>query len=78
MSESESAVPMSESVSAVPASDRDLAMYLRPEQLVAGTSQPVPRRQVGPWASVGLWALRMFVIVLSLMVIYTFAVQVVS
>ena len=53
----------------------DLQSYLEPDQLVAGTERPVPRAQLSRRAVAALWALRIFVIVLSAMVIYTFVAQ---
>ena len=47
-------------------------MYLEPDQFVAETSRPVPRAS-SAHAPAGLWALRVFVVLVSLMVIYTFA-----
>jgi hypothetical protein len=52
----------------------ELIMHLEHDQFVAETSRPVPRAPLSARASAGLWALRVFVIVVSLMVIYTFAV----
>jgi hypothetical protein len=52
-----------------------LIMHLERDQFVAETSRPVPRAPLGPRVSAGLWALRVFVIVVSLMVIYTFIDQ---
>jgi len=48
-------------------------MFLEPDQLVADTSVPVPRASLGRRANAGLWALRVFIILISIMVIYTFA-----
>jgi hypothetical protein len=53
----------------------ELIMHLERDQFVAETSRPVPRAPLGAWASGGLWALRVFVVVVSLMVIYTFVDQ---
>jgi hypothetical protein len=53
----------------------ELIMHLERDQLVAETSRPVPQAPLGAWASGGLWALRVFVVVVSLMVIYTFVEQ---
>ncbi len=53
----------------------ELIAYLESDQLVAERSRPVPRARLGRWASAGLWALRIFVIVVSAMVIYTFVAQ---
>jgi hypothetical protein len=52
-----------------------LIMHLERDQFVAETSRPVPRAPLSARAIVGLWALRVFVIVVSLMVIYTFVEQ---
>ena len=53
----------------------ELIMFLERDQLVADTSQPVPRAQLGRRASAALWGLRVFVLVVSFMVIYTFVQQ---
>ena len=50
-------------------------MYLERDQLVAETSRPVPRAALSARAAAGLWALRVFVVLVSLMVIYTFIDQ---
>jgi hypothetical protein len=52
-----------------------LIMDLERDQIVAATSRPVPRATLHPRAIVGLWALRVFVVLVSLMVIYTFINQ---
>lgn len=53
----------------------ELIMFLERDQLVADTSQPVPRAHLSPRATAALWVLRVFVLVVSFMVIYTFIVQ---
>jgi hypothetical protein len=53
----------------------ELVMHLERDQFVAATSQPVPRVSLSARASAGLWALRVFVVLVSLMVIYTFIAQ---
>jgi hypothetical protein len=53
--------------------DQELVMFLERDQLDAGTSVPVPRATLNRRVKVGLWALRVFVILVSIMVIYTFA-----
>ena len=59
-----------------PAADREeLIEYLESDQLVQERSRPVERRQLGPRAAALLWALRIFVIVVGAMVIYTFFAQ---
>jgi hypothetical protein len=53
----------------------ELIMHLERDQFVAETSRPVPPATLGIRATTGLWALRVFVILVSLMVIYTFIDQ---
>jgi hypothetical protein len=53
----------------------ELIMHLERDQFVAETSRPVPRAPLSASASAGLWALRVFVVLVSLMVIYTFVAQ---
>ncbi len=55
--------------------DEALIDYLESDQLVEHRTRPVARAQLSPRTAVGLWALRLFVIVLSLMVVYTFVAQ---
>lgn len=55
--------------------DQELYMFLERDQLVADTSIPVGRVTLGPRARAGLWLLRVFVVVVSFMVIYTFIAQ---
>jgi hypothetical protein len=53
----------------------ELIMHLERDQFVAETSRPVPRAALSTRATAGLWALRVFVILVGLMVIYTFIHQ---
>jgi hypothetical protein len=53
----------------------ELIMHLERDQFVAATSQPVGRAALGAYATAGLWALRIFVVLVSLMVLYTFIDQ---
>jgi hypothetical protein len=53
----------------------ELIMHLERDQFVAETSRPVPPAVLGARAIAGLWALRVFVVLVSLMVIYTFIDQ---
>jgi hypothetical protein len=53
----------------------ELIMHLERDQFVAETSRPVPRAPLSARTSAGLWALRVFVVIVSLMVIYTFFEQ---
>ncbi|HET9893387.1 MAG TPA: hypothetical protein VFQ44_00380 [Streptosporangiaceae bacterium] len=52
-----------------------LTSYLERDQLVADASRPVPRARLSRRASAGLWALRIFVIAIGAMVIYSFFAQ---
>jgi len=47
-------------------------MHLEPDQLVNETFRPVPRAVLGRRALFGLWALRIFCVSVSAMVLYTF------
>jgi hypothetical protein len=53
----------------------ELIMHLERDQFVAETSRPVPAAALGRHAILGLWALRVFVVLVSAMVIYTFVVN---
>lgn len=53
----------------------ELIMHLERDQFVEETSRPVPRAPLGARAQAGLWALRVFVVLVGLMVIYTFVRQ---
>ena len=55
--------------------EEELVMFLERDQLSADTSRPVPRAQLGPRASVALWALRAFALIVSFMVVYAFVHQ---
>lgn len=55
--------------------DGPLVSFLEPDQLVLDKAQPVPRAPLSTRAKVGLWLLRIFVLVVSAMVIYTFFSQ---
>jgi hypothetical protein len=50
-------------------------VFLEPAQLTAATRLSVPRAQLGRSAMTALWVLRVLVIILSAMVIYTFFTQ---
>jgi hypothetical protein len=54
---------------------QEMVMFLERDQLVVDTSQPVDRLRLSERMSMALWALRVFVIVVSGMVIYTFVAQ---
>ena len=58
-----------------PAEEEELIEHLERDQLVAETFRPVPAAALGRRAVLGLWALRIFAVVVSAMVIYTFIVD---
>jgi hypothetical protein len=65
--------PTDEQQPALP--EEELIMFLERDQLVSDRAKPVPRAELGRATNVALWALRIFVLVVSFMVIYTFIVQ---
>jgi hypothetical protein len=55
---------------------REPETFLEREQLAVDKARPVPRASLSARANLALWALRVFVGILSAMVIYTFVSQV--
>jgi hypothetical protein len=55
-----------------PDEDVELVEHLESDQLVAETMKPVERAQLSPLAIALLWALRVFVVVMGVMVVYVF------
>jgi len=53
----------------------ELILHLERDQFVAETSRPVPQAMLGARTTAALWALRVFVVLVSIMVIYTFIDQ---
>jgi hypothetical protein len=51
------------------------AIHLELGQLVTEISRPVPRAALSARVAAGLWALRVFGVLVSLMVVYTFIAQ---
>ena len=58
-----------------PALDEELFMSLERDQLVAGRSRALAPARLSRRARMALWALRIFVLVVGAMVIYTFVAQ---
>lgn len=54
---------------------QELIMHLERDQLVAETLKALPPARIGPRALAALWALRVFVVVVGAMVIYTFVAR---
>ena len=56
--------------------DDELLLALEPDQLVAASSRPLPlplpRYVLGSTATLALWALRGFVLIITTLVIFTF------
>ncbi|HEY1456439.1 MAG TPA: hypothetical protein VGG31_08065 [Candidatus Dormibacteraeota bacterium] len=57
--------------------DDDLIEALEPDQLVTAVHQPVPRRVLSRPVELGLWGLRIFLLVVSAAVVYAFVMGVV-
>jgi hypothetical protein len=55
-----------------------LVAFLEPDQLVIDKARPVPRAPLTHRANAALWALRVIVLILTAMVIYTFFAQLTS
>jgi hypothetical protein len=55
--------------------EHEQVMHLERGQLVTETSRPVPRATLSAPAAAGLWALRVFAVLVSLMVVYAFISQ---
>jgi hypothetical protein len=55
--------------------DQDLVEFLERDQLVADRSRPLPRAPLSGRANAALWGLRVFTVMLSVMVLYTFVSQ---
>jgi hypothetical protein len=52
--------------------DEEFVGYLERDQLEAEMDKHLPLAQLGGYARAGLWALRVFVLLLAFMVVYTF------
>ncbi|MGH2861865.1 MAG: hypothetical protein ACRDLT_10235 [Solirubrobacteraceae bacterium] len=55
--------------------DEEMVMFLERDQLVADRRQPLPPANIGRRAEAALWLLRIFVLIVGAMVIYTFCAQ---
>jgi hypothetical protein len=55
--------------------DEEMVMSLERDQLAADRRRPLPPAQIGRRAEIALWSLRIFVLIVGLMVIYTFCAQ---
>jgi len=64
-----------EELSVEPPEEQELIAYLEPDQLVVETFRPVARVTLTRNVAVALWALRVFVVLVSVMVLYAFIVR---
>lgn len=55
--------------------EEELVMFLERDQLSSDRARPLPRAPLERRARVALWALRVFALIVSAMVIYTFVAQ---
>ena len=55
--------------------DEEMIGPLERDQLVADREHPLPRASLGRGSQIALWSLRIFVIVVGAIVIYTFFAQ---
>jgi hypothetical protein len=57
--------------------DEELVEALEPDQLSATAAQPFPRIQLGWRGQAWFWALRVFVLLVTGLVVYTFVIDVI-
>jgi len=55
--------------------EEEMVMFLERDQLVADRRQPLPPANIGSRAEAALWTLRIFVLIVGAMVIYTFCAK---
>ena len=55
--------------------ESQLIESLEPDQLVAVVAKPLPRLQLSRPVRIALWAVRIFVLIISSLVVYTFIVK---
>jgi hypothetical protein len=58
-----------------PIEPEEMVMFLERDQLMSDRRRPLPPATIGRRAHIALWALRIFVLIVGLMVIYTFCAQ---
>jgi hypothetical protein len=56
----------------LPPEEEPLVEFLERDQLTADRSRPLARARISRRASAAMWALRIFVLIVGAMVIYTF------
>ncbi len=55
--------------------ESQLIESLEPDQLVAAVAKPLPRLKLSRPVRIALWAVRIFVLIISALVVYTFIVK---
>ena len=55
--------------------EEEMIMFLERDQLMSDRRRPLPPAEIGTRAHVALWTLRIFVLIVGMMVIYTFCAQ---
>jgi len=55
--------------------DSELIDSLEPDQLVAAVAKPLPRLRVSRPVRIALWVVRIFVLIITALVVYTFVVK---
>jgi hypothetical protein len=58
-----------------PVEPEEMILFLERDQLMSDRRRPLPPADVGRRAHAALWALRIFVLIVGAMVIYTFCAQ---
>jgi len=58
--------------------ESELIDSLEPDQLVAAVAKPLPRLRLSRSVRTALWAVRIFVLIITVLVIYTFVVKLIS
>ena len=58
--------------------ESELIDALEPDQLVAAVAKPLPRLRLSRPVRIALWAVRIFVVIITVLVVYTFVEKLIS
>ena len=58
--------------------ESELIGSLEPDQLVRAVAKPLPRLRLSRPITIALWAVRIFVLIITVLVVYTFVVKLMS
>ena len=58
--------------------ESELIDSLEPDQLVMAVAKPLPRLRLSRPVRIALWAVRIFVLIITVLVVYTFVVKLMS